>query len=112
MTTPRSFGVFATAFAVVFALAYVIAVENNYALFTYHPAIGQFGGGVQPAREGPAMYWFGWLATSGLAASVAGVLASFLPESLTRKLWSGWTWVVAAGVMVAFCYFLRNFFLR
>lgn len=112
MTPPRSFNVFAIAFAVVFSIVYLIAVENNFALFTYHPALGEFGGGVQPAREGPAMYWYGWLATSGIAASVAGVLASLLPESLTRRLWPGWTWIAAAGVMAAFCYLLRNFFLR
>jgi hypothetical protein len=112
MTPPRSFNVFAIAFSVVFAVVYVIAVENNYALFTYHPAVGEFGGGVQPAKEGPAMYWYGWLATAGITASVAGVLASLLPGTLTRTLWAGWAWVVAAGVMVAFCYLLRNFFLR
>ena len=112
MMPPRSFQVFATAFAVVFVVVYLLAVENNYALFTYHPAVGEFGGGVQPAREGPAMYWYGWLATSGIAASVAGVLASFLPASLTRRLSPGWSWVVAAGAIVAFCYLLRNFFLR
>jgi hypothetical protein len=112
MTPPRSFDVFAIAFAVVFGVVYVIAVENNYALFTYHPAVGEFGGGVQQPREGPAMYWYGWMATAGIAASVAGVLASLLPQSLTRRLWSGWTWVVAAGVMIAFCYLLRNYFLR
>ena len=65
MTPPRSFPAFAIVFAVVFAVVYVIAVEENYALFTYHPAIGEFGAGVQQPKDGPAMYWYGWLATSG-----------------------------------------------
>jgi len=99
-------------FAVVFAVVYVVAVEKNYALFTYHPAVGEFGAGVQEAKDGPAMYWYGWMATAGLAAFVAGLVASFLPEGLTRRLWSGWTWVVPVGVMAAFGYLLRNFFLR
>lgn len=112
MTPPRSFPVFAIVFAIVFALVYVIAVEMNYALFTYHPAVGEFGVGVQQPKDGPAMYWYGWLATAGIAAFIAGVAASWLPASLVKRLWSGWTWVIPVGVMVAFCYLLRNFFLR
>ncbi len=112
MTAPRSFPAFAIVFAVVFAVVYVFAVEANYALFTYHPAIGEFGAGVQPPKDGPAMYWYGWLATSGIAASLAGLLACLLPESLARRLWSGWTWAVPVVVMVVFCYLLRNYFLR
>ena len=110
--TPRSFGVFAIVFAVVYALVYVVAVEANYALFTYHPALKEWGAGVQKARDGPAMYWFGWLVTSGIVATVAGFAATALPESVTRRLPSGLTWVVAIGVMIAFCYLLRSFFLR
>ena len=112
MTPARTFPAFAIVFAVVFAVVYVIAVEGNYALFTYHPAIGEFGAGVEKPKDGPAMYWYGWLATSGIAASVAGLLACFLPEGLMRRLWSGWTWVVPVVVMTVFCYLLRNFFLR
>jgi hypothetical protein len=110
--TPRAFEVFAIVFAVVFALVYVVAVEANYALFTYHPAVKEWGAGVQKARDGPAMYWFGWLVTSGIVATLAGLAAAALPESVARRLWPGWTWVVAIGVMIVFCYLLRNFFLR
>jgi len=112
MTPPRRFPVFAIVFGIVFAVVYVIAVEKNYALFTYHPAVNAFGAGVQEAKDGPAMYWYGWLATAGIAASIAGALASFLPESLTRRLWPGWAWVIAVAVMAAFAWILRNFFLR
>ena len=110
--TPRAFSVFALVFAVVFALVYVVAVEANYALLTYHPALKEWGAGVEKPRDGPAMYWFGWLLTSGIAATVAGAAAAALPESVTRRLPSALTWVVAVGVMAAFCYLLRNYFLR
>jgi len=110
--TPRFLSVFAIVFAIVFALAYVIVVESNYALFTYHPAIGEWGAGVEKGRDGPAMYWYGWLATSGIIATAAGAAAALLPEAVARRLWSGWTWVVAVGVMAVFCYLLRNFFVR
>lgn len=112
MKPPRSFSVFAIVFAVVYSITYVIAVANNYALFTYHPAIVEFGAWTQPAKEGPAMYWYGWMATAGIAACAAGVIACYLPTRLTQRLWSGWSWVVPLGVLVVFCYLLRDYFLR
>jgi hypothetical protein len=109
---PRQFQAFATVFAVVFAIVYVIAVDRNYALFTYHPITYTFGLWVQPPGDGPAMYWFGWMATSALAGGVAGLLASLLPQGVTRRLWSGWSWLVPLCVIVAFGYLLSDYFLR
>ena len=31
------------------------------------------------------MYWYGWTATSMIGGAVLGVLATFLPEPITRK---------------------------
>lgn len=90
MTPPRSFPVFAIVFAAVYAVVYVIAVEKNLALFTYHPAIGEFGVWVEKPRSGPAMYWYGWMATAGVVAFLAGLIAALLPEFVKRRLWSGW----------------------
>jgi MFS family permease len=112
MTAPRSLSAFAIVFAVAYAVAYVIAVQKNLALFTYHPQLVEFDLGVQKPRDGPAMYWYGWMATAGIAACAAGLLAGLLPERVTRRLWSGLAWVVPLGVMLAFAFFLRSFFLR
>ena len=60
-----------TLFSAMFAVVYVVCVEMNLALFTYHPRLGQWDIGTVPARTGPAMYWFGWLASAGLAAALA-----------------------------------------
>lgn len=98
----------AVAFSVAFAIAYVIAVEANLALFTYHPAIKEFGAGVQKAKDGPAMYWYGWMATAGIAAA----LAALVPESLARRLWPGLPWVAALCAMAFFCYDLGHLFLK
>ena len=106
------FASFAVVFGIAYSIAYVVAVEGNYALFTYHPAIKEFGAGVQKAKDGPAMYWYGWMATAAIAASLAGVLAASLPESLTRRLGPGLTWIVALAVMAFFCYDLSGLFLK
>jgi hypothetical protein len=107
MTAP-----FAIVFGVVYVIAYLVCVESNYALFTYHPAIVEFGLGVQKAKDGPAMYWYGWMATSGIVATAAGGLAMLLPEAATRRLWPASTWIVALAAMVAFCWLLKGFFFR
>ena len=60
----------AVVFAVAYAIVYLLAVWNNYALFTYHPAINEIDMGVQKSRDGPAMYWFGWMSTAALGASI------------------------------------------
>lgn len=112
MTLLRNSPAFGIVFAVVFAIVYVIAVEKNIAMFTYHPAIGEFGLGTQAPKDGPAMYWYGWLATSGIVAFVAAFVAALLPQGLTKRLWPGLTWLVSVIVMVAFCYLLRGYFQR
>ncbi len=113
MTVPRSFPVFAIVFAVAFTIAYVISVWKNYALFTYHPATNEFAFGVEKAKEGvTAMYWYGWITTSAIVASLAGFLACLLPQRLTERLWSGWSWVVPLCAIPVFCYMLRGYFLR
>ena len=112
MTTARQFPIFAVVFAIVYAGVYLIAVERNYALFTYHPAIEEFGFLVEPPREGPAMYWYGWIATAAIVALVAGLIACVVPEQMAKRLWSGWSWAVPVAAMFAFGYLLRGFFLR
>ena len=112
MKTSRSFEIFAIVFAMVFALVYVVAVEQNYALFTYHPITYSLGWGVQAPADGPAMYWFGWMATAALAGGGAGLVAGLLPAALTRFLRPALAWLVPLGVLVAFVILLRDYFLR
>ena len=112
MTVPRSFPVFAIVFAVVFTIAYVVCVELNYPLFSYHPALNQFGLGIQQPLDGPVMFWYGWMATAAIVATVTALVACVLPHGITRRLWPGLTWLVPIGGMLVFCYNLRAFFLH
>ena len=112
MTPSRALPVFVVVFAAVYAVVYVLAVMKNLALFTYHPALEEFALWVERPREGPAMYWYGWLATSVIAALAAGLIACLIPDRLAKRLWSGWSWTVPLVVMVVFGYLLRGYFTR
>ena len=103
---PKTFPVFAAAFAVI----YVFAVEQNWALFTYHPRVGQWGWLVQKGIQGPGMYWYGWLATSLLGASLVSLLALPVVKRGVVPAWVGWA--IPLAVMLVFVYLLRGFFLR
>ena len=104
-------------YAAVFAVLYVFSVEQNWALFTYHPKANEWGWLVQPFRPSPtggraepAMYWYGWLATSFLGASAASLAALPFLKRWTPPDWLGWA--IPLAVMVSFLYFLRSFFFR
>jgi hypothetical protein len=56
------------------------------------------------------MYWYGWIATSFLAASAISLLALPLARRWQPPVWIGW--VVPLAVMLVFVYLLRGFFLR
>jgi hypothetical protein len=104
--------VFAVTFTAAFSIIYVLAVEYNWALFSYAPATRQFGPLVTPATAGPTMYWYGWMTTTAIGAAVIAGFASIVPEGVAKRVWSGWSWVVPIGVLVAFAYLLRGYFMR
>ena len=78
---------FVVTFAVVGTLTYCVCLLMNWPVFTYHPAVNRFEWGFGPGRsgEGPAMYWYGWTATTLIVAAVVGFLATLLPESAAKK---------------------------
>lgn len=106
MSMEKVFPIFAAAFAVI----YVLAVEGNWALFTYHPKIGEWGWFAQPVKTGPPMYWYGWLATSALGATATSLLTWPLVSRWSAQFWLGWA--VPLAVMFIFVYLFRGFFLR
>lgn len=112
MATERSSPSFAITFAIAFAILYVLAVENNWALFTYHAALEEFAFLVEKQKDGPAMYWYGWMSSAGIGAYIIATVASWAPESLSKRIWPGWAWAVPLAAMFAFVYILRGFFTR
>jgi hypothetical protein len=99
-----------TLFAALFAVFYLVAVEMNWALITYHPRQEAWGWGAQAATKGPAMHWYGWLASAALAATVATLIAVPVLKRVAIPTWIGWAAPLA--VIVAFVWVLRIFFFR
>src|SRR5258706_4921614 len=73
-------GVFALMFSICFAIFYVVCEMRGYPMFTFHPGIDRIDPGFVPPRrdEGPAMYWYGWIAPSALGPSILWVVAALL----------------------------------
>ena len=112
MSAPRSTAFVAMVFSAAYALAYVVAVWKNLALFTYHPVAGTLAFGVEKPQDGPAMYWFGWMATAAMAALAACAIAALVPPRFASRRVSAWAWAIPLGVLVFFSYLLRGYFLR
>ena len=96
------------------AALYVLCDMMNWPLFTYHPATNQVDlFYVRPRQgEGPAMYWYGWTATSMLAAAVLGLLATLLPQHVTRKIPLALVWIVPVLAIPLLFYSLMPFWTR
>jgi hypothetical protein len=112
MKITPSFPVFVVTFTAAFSIIYVLAVDYNWALFTYAPATGKFGPFLTPATGGPTMYWYGWISTAAIGAGAIAAIASLVPEAAAKRVWSGWSWVVPIGVLIAFAYLLSGYFMR
>ena len=103
------FGSFALVFGISFAVLYVVCDMAALPLFTYHPGTDRIDPGFAPARrdEGPAMYWYGWIATSALGASLLGLLAALLPEKMRGKIPFALAWIVPLVLLPALIYSLK-----
>src|SRR4051812_37262679 len=112
MRASRTTPFIAIVFSATYALAYLIAVWKNLALFTYHPLAGTLALGVEKPQDGPAMYWFGWIATAAIAATVACLIAALVPQRHAARIATAWGWAVPVAVLMFFAWLLRGYFLR
>ena len=105
---PR-FAAFALVFGVSFSVLYVICDLAALPLFTYHPGTDRIAFGFAPSRrdEGPAMYWYGWIASSTLGAALLGALAAALPERLRARLPFALAWLTPVLLLPVLIYSLK-----
>ena len=107
--TSSRFGTFALVFGICFGILYVVCDMAALPMFTYHPGTGRIDPGFAPARrdEGPAMYWYGWIANSALGASVLGFLAARLPERIGGRIPLSLAWIAPVVLLPVLIYSLK-----
>ena len=104
------FKTFAITFAIVGPVIYMICLQMNWPLFTYHPATNRIAFGWEAARsgEGPNMTWYGWTAMTLLVGAAVSFLATLLPESVTRKIPLILVWLLPILAIPYLIYDLRQ----
>jgi len=101
MTVANKIVIASMTFTIAFAVLYTICTEFNLPLLTYHPAIGQVDFLRTPERRGPAMYWYGWMLTSLIGATVVAAIASVSRETWLQRAIAFGT-IVAIGYLVVY----------
>jgi hypothetical protein len=114
LATSTKFKTFAVTFAVVGTLTYCICLFFNWPVFTYHPAVNRFEWGWGPSRsgEGPAMYWYGWTATTLIVGTVVGFLATLLPDDKAKKIPLMLVWLLPLLAIPYLIWDLRQWWLH
>ena len=111
LASSAAFRTFAVVFAIAAPIIYTTCEMRNWPLFTYHPGTNRvdwlYAPGVRD--EGPAMHYYGWTANMLIGSAVLGILATFLPENITRKIPLSLTWIVPVAVVPILIYALRFF---
>ena len=87
---------FALTFSALGPLAYCLIQYINLPLITYHPATGRLVWGYEGPRpgEGPNMLWYGWTLTTLIVLTVLGLIATVLPENVTKKVPATFIWLL------------------
>src|SRR5436190_550794 len=90
---------------------YLNCAMLNSPLFTYHPSTNRVDWLFAPPvrDQGPAMHYYGWTTNMLIGSAILGVLATFLPERLTRTIPLSLTWIVPVAAVPILIYALRFF---
>ena len=106
-----TFRTFALVFAIATPVLYTTCEMMNWPLFTYHPGTNRVDFGWAPAvkDEGPAMYWYGWSASTLLGSAILGGLTTLLPENATRRIPLSLVWIMPIIVLPVLIYSLKFF---
>jgi len=73
-------------FSLLAPMIYLVADIYRFPMFTYFPAANEIHWGWVAMSEelGPGMYWYGWLATAALSASLTSFFLVRLGSSMTK----------------------------
>lgn len=114
IASSEKFKTFVVAFSLAATVIYVISDLLGLPLFTYHPATGrmEWGYALPRRNEGPVMYWYGWIFTMLIGATVAGVLATLLPDRMSRKIPLAMLWALPILAVPVMAWTLMSFWTK
>ena len=87
MTQSSRFAVF----SMISTITYVLAYNFGWQMFRYYPLVKQVTLDALPKAAGPAMMYYGWMATAALAGLVVALI---VPPKFAARLPSAVAWVV------------------
>ena len=93
---------FSLVFSVVGCITYVICDLYKLPLFTFYPAVNEFAFGFVKMTEdqGPAMYWYGWIASSALFALAVAFTTTLIGTSKKGLAYlAHLSWLVVWGLV-------------
>jgi hypothetical protein len=110
LASSTKFRTFVITFAIVGPVIYMMCLQMNWPLFTYHPATNRFALGWEAARsgEGPNMTWYGWTAMTLIVGTVVSFLATLLPESMSKRIPLILVWLLPILAIPYLIYDLRQ----
>jgi hypothetical protein len=110
LASSTRFRTFVVTFAIVGPVIYMVCLQMNWPLFTFHPATNRFAWGLEAARsgEGPNMTWYGWTAMTLLVGTIVSFLATLLPQSITRRIPLILVWLLPMLAIPYLIYDLRQ----
>ena len=105
---------FVVAFSLTATVVYVLCDLLGFPLFTYHPATGriEWGYALPRRNEGPVMYWYGWVVTTAIVSTVVALLATYLPENVTRRIPLFTLWLLPVLAVPIMFYTLMSFWTK
>jgi hypothetical protein len=111
LVSSAAFKTFALVFALATPIIYVACEMQNWPLFTYHPGTNRVDlfWAAAVRDQGPAMYWYGWTATTLIGSAVLGILATMLPESIIKRIPLALTWIFPLAAVPVLIYALKFF---
>jgi hypothetical protein len=114
LAASAKFKTFAVVFGIAVPIMYILCEWFNLPLFTYHPGTNRvdFWWAAARSGEGPAMYWYGWSALTLVVGLVVGLLATLLPESVTRKIPLSLLWLLPVLAVIPLVYSLMPFWTK
>lgn len=97
-------------FAVAYSISYALMFAMDWPLFVYYPQNGDFAWGrAGVGLAGPAMHWYGFMASAGL---VSTLLAFLIPDRIVMRIFRLPLIVFPTATLLVCVYLLRALLFR